>query len=781
MRKTSRREFIKQTGVGVAGLSLLQNNTWGATKTRSRTEIPPHTGTIVPGVHGYSDQISVAAGEKIKFNISGTVPYQLSIVRLGHDPDSTALDSVVHTFDPSVPTPQAIHPGSYVSVEKNLTGPIKALTLECWVRPYDVTKWSGLITQYDYTNDCGIGLFLNADGGISFYLGDGGKFDSKCLHSTPEKRVRKNQWYHMVATWDGKVKSIWLDGKRVGKWNFDGSVRAGKMSLRLGAYSENGLASNFLDGDLAMTCIYDRALSSQEIQQRLNQEALLPAEKALACWTFAEESGDTIGDASGKSRHGKIINHGTWMIGGPSFNHEVLRFADYDPKKDKRRGHSLRLASDDLYDCRWTTTHEYRIPASARSGLYAGRIEYEWEGKPHLYHVTFVVKKALRVRKAPICVIAATNTWRAYNGTPFAKPVQKLKRVSTTAGMVNSPGDPPAYCFYRRHAAGQGTYQLGTKMPYVGADPYLLYGEPTSYSHLARAERFAQIWLEKSGYEYDLVTDVDLHRDPDLLQGYKAFIINGHSEYWSLPAYAGLEKFFKNGGNVIVLSGNSLFWRVSYNDDCSIIECRKVDAPGEQMKPHERGESWHSQDGKRGGLLREAGYPGWKLIGLETLGWTGTLAYEMFGPYVAGNTDHFLFNTPEKVNLKRGDKFGMRSDGFSLANGHEFDIRLSALSDLQELPSPAGATVPKDPPGKMIHLADGITPWSRGGSAFDYFFRPIRPKSEQGAEMIYWERAEGGKVFNAGSINAGWGMFYDAQFQALMRNVLFHFGVTKMS
>jgi hypothetical protein len=439
----------------------------------------------------------------------------------------------------------------------------------------------------------------------------------------------------------------------------------------------------------------------------------------------------------------------------------------------------LRFASDDLYDCRWKQTQEFRVPGSAKSGMYVGRVEYQWEGKPHLYHITFVVRKPVRKKKASILVLCSSNTWKAYSATPFPKPSTDLLRISTTNGMANSVGSPPAYSFYRRHAAGQGCYQIGFRMPFVGADPYLIYGGPTSYSHLSRSERFAHIWLEESGYDYDMITDTDLHRDPTLLRGYKAVLINGHSEYWSIPAYRGLETYLKNGGNAIVLSGNSLFWRVSFNEDEAILECRKVDAPGEQMRPEERGESWHSYDRKRGGLMREAGYPGWKLIGLETLGWTGTLAYELFGPFTAEETEHFLFNTPERVDLKPGDKFGVNSQGLSTANGHEFDIRLSTLSKMQEQPSPAGACVPDDPTGSMVRLANGVTPWSKGGAAFDYFFRGIRPKDEQGGEMIYWERAEGGKVFNAGSIGAGWGILYDPKFQTLMRNVLAHFGVSR--
>jgi hypothetical protein len=45
--------------------------------------------------------------------------------------------------------------------------------------------------------------------------------------------------------------------------------------------------------------------------------------------------------------------------------------------------------------------------------------------------------------------------------------------------------------------------------------------------------------------------------------------------------------------------------------------------------------------------------------------------------------------------------------------------------------------------------------------------------------MIYWERPEGGTVFNAGSIGSGWALSADPRFQTLMRNVLARFGVQR--
>ena len=47
------------------------------------TPLPPHRGLHVPGVHGYTDRKSVAAGEVVRFHLSSDVPCTLSLCQLG--------------------------------------------------------------------------------------------------------------------------------------------------------------------------------------------------------------------------------------------------------------------------------------------------------------------------------------------------------------------------------------------------------------------------------------------------------------------------------------------------------------------------------------------------------------------------------------------------------------------------------------------------------------------------------------------------------------------------
>ncbi len=772
---------MRRTGLGVVGVSAMAlPNPARAARAEPSEAIPPHRGLDVPGVHAYPLEHSLAAGATLELCVSASVPYSLSIHRLGRNVDDPVEDALMADFGPQSAVPRPIHPGSYVHIDRALRGEFRALSVECWVRPWDVSRLQGVISQEDKDSSEGFALGIGADGYVGFYLGDGVSPDEAVVHRTKTGVVTRNKWNHLVATWDGRRKRVYVNGEEVGGWDFVGVLTPGPHPLRLGAMAQGGLAQHFLDGDIAMPALVGRALTDEEVRARWSVRGRegSSGRDVLGCWPLDEEKGGRVADHSGQGRHGRIINEATWMIGGPAFKAAVDRFTPYEPKRDAERGHGLRLAADDLYDCRWPVTHRWAVPASARSGVYVARMKFNFEGKARVYHCTFLVRRAPRRRKAPILFVCATNTWRAYNGTPFAVTPPELKQVWGTGGYGPDRG-LPAYCLYRAHAAGQGTYQVGLRVPWPAAGPYVRYGGATDYSHLLRADRFAQVWLEEQGYAYDLISDVDWHRDPGQLRGYQVTMIVGHNEYWSLPMYRSADSYLRSGGNLLVLSGNTAGWRVSLNPECTVMECRKVDSPGDQVPKSRRGEAWHSQDGLRGGPARECGLPGYRVVGLDIIGWNNHSNPKNFGPYVVENDAHPFFNSPEPSGLKNGDKFAWGGDGrFPMANGHEVDIRPSTFARLQEEPSPAGGVVPTDPPG-IVRIANGILPWKEGGQAMDYFFRVIHPKSDQGGEMIYWERPEGGRVFNAGAIGSGWALHADVRWAAVVRNVLHHFGVRR--
>lgn len=780
MNPTTRRSFIKQTGILGAAISV--SSSWPGTSatakpSTSRHSIPPHRALELPGVHAYADTHSVFAGGTIRFHVSSTVRTTLSICRLGPTIDDPSSHQQLHVFAQSDPTPQPIHPGSYITIDKGLRRPLQSLTLECWVRPWNLDRLQGVLSQEDKNDSRGFALGIGKGGYVGFYLGDGVSPDEEVIHRTDPGRLKKHSWHHLVARWNGRFKDIWIDGLRAGHWKFSKPALPGPHPIRIGAMGDSGAATHFLDGDVAMPAVYQRELTDEEIRER---HRLLASRRPsrpglMGCWPLDEERGETVRDASGSRRHGHIINHGTWMIGGPGFLGDLVpRYAAYDPKLDPTRGHGLRLASDDLYDCRWKPTHLWKVPPATVPGLHAARIRFEWSGRTQETFVTFNVKKPRSRRKAPILVLCSSSTWLAYNAVPFCEPPPPGLFLNT-GGHKNSHPEAPAFSCYRNHHSGQPSYQFGLHMPWPCASPHILYSSPeTGYSHLMRAERFLHVWLDQSGYRFDVITDLDLHQDPEILAGYRTVILNGHSEYWSEEAMAGLDRYLRSGGTSIVLSGNTMFWRTTFNAEGTIMECRKFDERIGGRGGTPIGELFHSHDGKRGSLLRECGLPAWSIIGLECCGWGGVETHES-GVYSLSAPGHFLLNHPEPVGLQAGETFGHSPGRKShRAVGHEYDVRLRTLLRMTHQ-IPPGVQLPQEPSG-ITTLAVGRRPSTK---ALDYFTQPVEAPDGVVAEMIYWERPQGGRVFHAGAIGAGWALQADPKLQTLMRNVLNAFGVPR--
>ena len=142
------------------------------------------------------------------------------------------------------------------------------LTLECWVRPWDLTRLQGVISQEDKDADDGFALGIGQDGYVGFFLGDGISPDDQVVHRTPPGLLKRNTWHHLVATWDGWKKRVYVDAREVGAWDFVGPLLAGPHPLRLGAMGQGGVARHFLDGDLAMPVIHGRALDAPAVAGR---------------------------------------------------------------------------------------------------------------------------------------------------------------------------------------------------------------------------------------------------------------------------------------------------------------------------------------------------------------------------------------------------------------------------------------------------------------------------------------------------------------------------------
>jgi len=748
--------------------------------------LPPHRALQLPGLHAYTDQISVEAGGRIALHVSADLPYTVSLCRLGPDLNGPSADEVLATQVCRAPQVQPIHPGSYVHVPNGLPAQAVArLGFECWIKVWGLAGWQCVFSQMAQHVEAGegFGLFVDPDGHLTLGCG--------ALLRSPQP-ITLRQWLHVAATFEHGRATLWIDGACVASIDVAPTFNLPDGPIRLGACGVHGQADLFFEGDLAMPALYRSALDPAAIAQRFASRGLTPPKHPdlLACWPLDEMHGPRVRDLGPHGRDGRLVNHGTRLINGPAFApSSVPRYrgddAHADARRDPRRA-GLRLASDDLVDCQWRPTHEFTVPADARSGLYVARFAFSWQGAPARYDVTFVVRRGQH-RPAPrLLVLCATNTWLAYSASPFAAThAQPAIWPRRSTGLPSSHPLAPRQCTYTYHRAGQPTYHVGLRMPRPHAAPYELYDPAGSgFAQWTRLERELHAWLDRHGYDYDLASDLDLHRDPGLLQRYQAVIVNGHSEYWSQSAFDGLDRYLRQGGSAIVLSGNSMYWRVSFDEDGAVMEQRKTRTPhdGQQAGddvvapagPH--GEQYHSQDGRRGGLWRFAGQSCARVIGLETAGW-GFAEPGDFGVYRVRHAAHPLFNQPFATGLRNGDSFGHApGGGLPRAIGHEWDLTTATLMRMTRR-VPSDADRPAIQPGIEV-IAEGMRPTPGPLDAYlDYFETPTASLDGLSCEMIVWQRPEGGRVFNAGAVGASWVLGVDERMGRLLANVLSAFAV----
>ncbi len=72
-------------------------------------------------------------------------------------------------------------------------------------------------------------------------------------------------------------------------------------------------------------------------------------------------------------------------------------------------------------------------------------------------------------------------------------------------------------------------------------------------------------WLESHFAEIDYACDLDLHEDRAALGAYRLLLSFGHHEYWTKEMRAALREHISGGGNAAFFTGNTCYFRVTYD------------------------------------------------------------------------------------------------------------------------------------------------------------------------------------------------------------------------
>ncbi|MFO7663287.1 MAG: DUF6605 domain-containing protein, partial [Chloroflexota bacterium] len=179
--------------------------------------------------------------------------------------------------------------------------------------------------------------------------------------------------------------------------------------------------------------------------------------------------------------------------------------------------------------CNWPVSATFTVPSNWPSGAYIGVMKLA--GTTSTRNIIFWVRPANPGANADILFLSSVNTHQAYNGFGGGSHYQ---------------------------ASGMRSDLVSFNRPYDASDGLGKY---------SRWEAVFISWLESNGYKADYATTYDLYYYPNLLNNYKLVILTGHSEYWTWEARQQLKNFVDNGGRVMMLSGNNMWWQIRYENN----------------------------------------------------------------------------------------------------------------------------------------------------------------------------------------------------------------------
>lgn len=700
---------------------------------------------------GYSDKLSAAPGQTIAFKISTDhAAYEADIVRLIHgDVNGPGFKSEdAHSFGQQVGRKQIAHCGSYAKVEHHAALSLSgSFTLQMWIYPTTPQKdeLQGLLSKW--SDNSGYILTIDESGALDLLLSDR-KGERGQFFSTG-KPMRSHQWYFVAATFDAESHIIKLYQLPLSNYPLDDTSAVIERPTNLSALAQSdahlfigavdeplSFDQNPYNGKIDSPRMFSRALSADEIERLRRDESPADIDGLVAAWDFSLDMASArVTDIGPNGLHGVVVNMPMRAVTGHNWNTSA-----YDFKHAPAQYGAIHFHDDDLEDAKWLTDFEWRIPEGTKSGFYAARLR----SGEHDDYVPFFVRPKRGTASAKAAILVPTLTYLAYANERLAGlPLH-------SAGITNRPlvKDPLdvyleqhpefAMSIYDAHSDGSGCCYSSRLRPIVNMRPNYrmwLVGAPR---HLG-ADLYLVDWLEAQGFDYDVITDEDLHHEGvELLSNYRVVMSGMHPEYWTTPMLSALESYLGNGGRLMSMGANGYYWVTAIDPERPhIVEVRRGNSgtPAWNSAP---GEQYHSATGEMGGLWRHRGKSPNQIAGV---GFTGDGWHSPTPAYTRqpGSFDEraaFIFDgiAPDEIignfGLVLGGAAGDEMDRLDFALGsppHTLLLATASNYSRQYMP------VIED----LLELSTSLL---------------ANQDPRVRADMTYFETPNGGAVFSVGSI-----------------------------
>ena len=665
---------------------------------------------------GYSDPLSVAPGEVIRFMVSTrATSIRASLARLAGAGGPDVVESEIDGTYPG--REQELRAGSYVVVEDAPPlAPGAGFTLEAWVWP---TAPGSHVQAVAGRHDGAHGYMLGTD-----ELGRGALWLDAEIVAT-QAPLRRRAWHRLEGSYDPARGLARVVEEPLEEWP---GVADGQATERE-AVGWSEPAAPFL---LAARGEPARAHYNGKIEA----PRLLGGDgSVLAAWDLGGDvASDDVDDVSGGGHHARCVNLPMRGVTGRLWRRRTTNMA-LAPGEYA----AIRFHDDDLEDACWQPSFALRLPDDLPSGVYAVRVTTDDADD----EIPFFVRPPRGRATADVVVVMPTLSYLAYANehNSWANPIPATPGLDQILAAV---GDRDRYVaeqrlksIYEMHTDGSGVAYSSRLRPILNmrsdyAMPLLL-GGPHQFS----ADMELLEWLDRRGIPYAVVTDEDLHHEgASLLEGYRVALTGTHPEYWTQSMLEGLEAWLDDGGRLMYLGGNGFYWVTSlFAHRPHVLEVRRGHA-GTGVWRSDPGEVHHASTGEPGGLWRFRGRAPQRIAGI---GFTAQ-GFDQSLPYRLEKDAHdprasWIF---EGVD---GEEIGGHGSVLHGAGGFEID-RADA-----ELGTPPHALVLATARGFTdVYQAtseDILTSDSQQGGTVSPLVR---------ADMVFYERPNGGAVFATGSI-----------------------------
>ncbi len=721
-------------------------------------------------IDGYTDKISVAPGEKIRFMVScqGVERYRADIVRLVHGDlnpagpgfKETEVETAVSGEYPG--RHQAVHPGSHIEVADprgalNLSGGFSIHAFIMPTTPQAVRQ--GIVTRWRGDSSSGYALVIDESGRLALWLGDAG---GNSAQVSVEGGFIPWTWYSVGASYDpekgvatvacqaavnstnslvGRVAAAGqtaLAQKQVGRIDFRSDARFLIAGYAAGAPAPRTVVDAHFNGKIESPRVYARALEAAEFDAlaRGNEP---DAHGLVARWDFAAEIGangvptDVVSDRSGNGLHGRCVN----MPARGMIGHRWTAREENYVHAPNQYG-AIHFHNDDLEDAGWDADFEWTVPAGAKSDVYAVRLR----GGGVERRVPFFVRPAKGTATARVAFLAPTATYMAYANFRISVEADVGQAILGQTPVLNPDdlylAEHPEYglSLYDLHSDMSGVCYSSRLRPILNMAPSFLgvnglWGLPADLDLVD--------WLNARRYNYDVFTDEDLHREGlALLRLYKVIVTGTHPEYWSGTMLDAMEEYLATGGRLMYLGGNGFYWVTTYHPEKPhLIEVRRAES-GSRAWQARPGEYHHSTTGERGGLWRNRGRAPQKLVGVgfSAQGFDESSYYRR----MSGSFDErarFIFEGVGRDEIV--GNFGLVGGGAAGSEIDRYDLTLGTPPDAMLLAASEGHS------DNYPHVVEEIMFMYPGvGGTQDPAVR---------ADMVYFTTPGGGAVFSTGSIS----------------------------